>query len=978
MNQPQRWRRLGAGPVLALVLASSAAAEPLRSFDLPPGPLPASIAAVARLAGIDVAAPAEVIDGRPAPRVTGRLSPQAALERLIAGQGLELVRTGTASFAVRVPPEPAPAPAPAAPGNDDEIVVTGTRIRGTAPVGAPLTTITAEAIANTGYATTAQLLASLPQNFKGGAGEDTRTGAAATGNISGGTAINLRGLGADATLVLVNGRRSPQGGGNSGGFVDVSAIPLSAIERVEVLPDGASAVYGADAVAGVVNFVLKRNFTGIEARLRGGTSTRSGVGELGGSLTAGARVGALSLLGVYDYWRRDELAASERRFAASTDLRPLGGSDFRINGGNPGNIVSPRLAGLPAGQDGRALTPGGLLVGQANRANLNEGRDLLPEQERHAGLLVARLDLGAAELFAEGRLNRRAFSRRAGGESRLSEIVPASHPFFVSPVAGSPFILVDYNLIDDLGPITAAGRVATRDLAAGIEADIWGDWRAAAFVQHAREETHVVTTNIASNPAIAEALGVPLAFGQPDRYPGFDPRTDGYFNPFGDGANSPENVTAFIRGFNDDRFAATGEAVNVKADGALFRLAGGDAKLALGAEARRERFTFAGVGTRNSPTPEPRTASAINERRHVEALFGEAYVPLVDTPNRRLGLERLALSAAVRAEHASDFGWSVNPRIGALWSPVEGLALRASYGTSFKAPRLADLSETQANSYIFDLAKAGGGTTRSLVLLGANPGLKPERARSFNFGFDAKPVAGLEASLTYFDVRYRDRIASAGNVNLFLLNPALYDAVITRDPDDAFVEGFIASPGFLRFGPVPPASTVEAVLDGRLFNLSSVRVRGIDARLGYRTGRLSGAIEGTYLIDDVQRLLPAAPERDVVGTLGNPIDLKLRASLGYDGEHLGMSAFLNYADSYRDPVSQPARRIGSLATVDLQLRYTLPPGLGLLGGTRLSASVINLFDNRPPFANNPVGLGYDPDNADPLGRVVALELTRRF
>jgi iron complex outermembrane receptor protein len=163
-----------------------------------------------------------------------------------------------------------------------EIVVTGTNIRGVAPVGAPFTVIDQAAIRDTGYGTLAQLLQTIPQNFKGGdsgasADANFSPGITAGFNLTYGTGVNLRGLGTNATLTLINGMRAAAS--TSGGFTDISLIPLAAIDRIEILPDGASAIYGSDAVGGVINFVLKKNYDGAETRVRYGTTTQTGTSD---------------------------------------------------------------------------------------------------------------------------------------------------------------------------------------------------------------------------------------------------------------------------------------------------------------------------------------------------------------------------------------------------------------------------------------------------------------------------------------------------------------------------------------------------------------------------------------------------------------------------------------------------------------------------------------------------------------------------
>ncbi|MET0272954.1 MAG: TonB-dependent receptor, partial [Phenylobacterium sp.] len=272
--------------VLALSVASAAFAQQ-RTFNLPANEAVKAIPEFARQAGLQIVAPADELKGVRTPAIRGQQDARTALKTLLAGTGLVVVadqgsvitlrRAGSAgpqaSGAQAVAPEPSVVEA---------VVVTGTNIQGVAPAGQKLVAIDRREIDRSGYGNAQELLRSLPQNFGGVA---TESSFASVGGHQGDSvatarqsAINLRGLGAESTLILVDGRRMVAAGGK-GVIADVSTIPLSAVERIEILPDGASALYGSDAVGGVVNFILKRNFEGAETRLRYGGVTSGGQRE---------------------------------------------------------------------------------------------------------------------------------------------------------------------------------------------------------------------------------------------------------------------------------------------------------------------------------------------------------------------------------------------------------------------------------------------------------------------------------------------------------------------------------------------------------------------------------------------------------------------------------------------------------------------------------------------------------------------------
>lgn len=298
-----------------------------------------------------------------------------------------------------------------------EVIVTGTHIRGVEIAGSNLIVIDRNYIDKSGYATVQDIVRTLPQNFSGGVNEILGTTDFGAANVNYGSAVNLRGLGPGATLVLINGHRAVSGG-FAGAFVDVSNIPSSAIERIEVLSDGASAVYGSEAVSGVINFILREDYDGAETRARFGTLDGDADEVLASQLLGNDWNGGNVLLG-YQYYERDTLLLTDRPYSADTDQRPRGGDNFSSANSNPGNIFDlngqPAFA-IPAGQDGTALTVGDLQSGVVNFQNQAEQDALLPKQEMHSVFLDGSQDMGErVHLFAQGRYNARDVTSMGGG-----------------------------------------------------------------------------------------------------------------------------------------------------------------------------------------------------------------------------------------------------------------------------------------------------------------------------------------------------------------------------------------------------------------------------------------------------------------------------------------------------------------------------------------------------------------------------------
>jgi iron complex outermembrane receptor protein len=324
--QVARW--FGATAISTILCATAAPAQPARQTDyaLPAQELARSLRDVSLRSGTSVIAPSELVAGRQAPPLRGHFSARQAIDLLLQGTGLRVTIAGDVLVVSR---GGATAEAPTQPveqlAESDPIVVTGTNLRGAQPTS-PMIVIRREEIEASGTNSIEQLMGKLPQNAQNGVNrENFRAVGAGADPTEHGAGLNLRGLGQRATLVLINGRRVAPS--NGGAFVDVSLIPLSAIERVEVLTDGASAIYGSDAVGGVVNFILRDNFEGIETRAEVGSATNGDGDILQVGITAGTAWGSGHAMLSYEYRAEDPILAGDR--------------DFTINL-SPGTALLPR------------------------------------------------------------------------------------------------------------------------------------------------------------------------------------------------------------------------------------------------------------------------------------------------------------------------------------------------------------------------------------------------------------------------------------------------------------------------------------------------------------------------------------------------------------------------------------------------------------------------------------------------------------
>ncbi|OHB26284.1 MAG: hypothetical protein A2790_20180 [Phenylobacterium sp. RIFCSPHIGHO2_01_FULL_69_31] len=1008
------------GAAAAALIAGAAQAQAVHKVAVGGGGLDAALLSLAAQTDQKIFFQNGLVAEIKAPRVAGELTVDQALARLLAGTGLRARRVTSGLIIVERTTSAAPekamavgpsegvgrtserelitagaapashetAPPASAPALLEEVTVTGSNIRG-APSPSPLVTVTRADLERSGRTTVVSALRLLPQVFSGGAGE----GASINGadplqrNGTAATALNLRGLGANATLVLINGRRMA-GSGTFGDFADVSAIPTAAVDRVEVLLDGASAVYGADAVGGVVNIILRRDYDGAETRLLAGAATKGEPLEGQVSHTFGHRWSEGGMLMSFELQRRDALPSEARDFTASADLRALGGTDLRQVNAAPGNILRTDPAtgatvpgwAIPSGQNGVGLRPNDLLAGAVNLRNGRAGIYTLPKQTLQSVYLAA--DQALSDRFkvsGDVRFSSRRFKNQlAAPTSNL--VVNRSNPFFVSP-NGSASHTISYAFDNDLPPQSQSGTTENLGVTFGGDYRLKGDWRAEAYATYAQEIGEARNGRLLNSLALNEALGT--IADRPDTP--FSAARDGYFNPFVGiaGANNP-TVLAFIgSGFTNIRYTGKVASASLQLDGTVWQLPGGPLKLAAGAQARRETLQRSGSSFQSTVAPVP--SSSFDASRDVAAAFAELRAPLFGADNRRAGLERLELSLAARVEHYEAVGTTTNPKAGVLWSPAEGVLVRATYGRSFRAPSLREVRDPESsNPSLFPL---GAVRVRTLLLNGGNPDLKPETAHSWTFGVDLRPsrLPGLSLSATGFDIRFRNRIDQPVIRNIVgaLSDPNL-SAFVTRisptNPADvAKVAALLAKPTHNSSNGVFAPEDYGGIIDNRYVNTSTLQVRGIDFAGSYRfdlgDDQVVLGATATYTLDFEEQVTPTAKVVDRAGIANYPVKFRGRATADWTRDRLTLSGAVNYIDRYRSPLGD---RIDSQLTVDLQARLE-GPDHGPWRGVALTLNARNVFDTDPPFYNN-VGpnIGYDAAVADPIGRYVSIQLTKTW
>ncbi len=968
----------------ALLSAPAWANGPLQRFHLPSEPFPQAILDFYHQSGVQAiyAATARVerIQTR---EVSGLMSSATALARMLRGTGLTFVFDGERSVIIRPASAASPRGAPAsraqaarrparAPSNPQpgggqlrEVEVTGSLIRGVQDVSAPLLYIRHQQLSEAAYATVQDALYELPLVSMDGPREDLGV----DDNYQYGAGINLRGLGVGATLVLVNGYRQPLGG-LTGDFVDVSTIPWSAVKRIEVLPDGASALYGSDAIAGVVNIIMRNRFKGAETDVRYATAPDGRAETVVSQLLGAGWKGGHAML-AYEYSDATPLAAANRPYAANADKTPYGGANYDSYYSNPGNILDPLTLlpayGIPAGQDGKALTAGEL-TSSINLQNPFARFQIFPERTAHEFYAAASQDLtGALKVFVQARYAQRDTQLSTRPDQQVLT-VPATNPFYVNPYAGVPYTLVSYSFQSDFGPTRFASRSRVYMGTLGLTARLGGGWEATLSESTGNQSLLDDEYNVPDPQQLAAALA--------------DSNPATAFDPFGDGSFTSPATLAHIR--RDYRLHSSDgiEESDLVANGPLMRLPAGEAKLAVGVERRSE--------TLHQVVPDPQgLPTAARYGRHVWSVFSQLDVPLVGDAHNRRATPRLVLGLAGRYDHYSDFGGTFNPTARLQWTVAHWLKLRGSWGRSFRAPKLDDLYDASQNiAFMTVLSDPKSSTGRSLVLgeQGNNPNLRQETAQTWTAGMDVAPGRGSEVSLTYYAIDYFNRIeqpAAADPLGI-LDHAAEWAAVITRDPTQAQIAAVCESPEFVGSAVSCLSSRPAAIIDLRLANLAATRTSGLDLeaheRFASRWGQFAFGLEGNYVFRFLQTVTPTSPPVSILNTVANPLALRLRGTVewsrhGPDRPGWLLHLAINYTGAYRNPAGTTLSNVSAWTTVDALVAYRMA-GAFRSGSTDLSLNVVNVLNHAPPFVNSQ--FGYDIANFQALGRVLSLDLTERW
>ena len=882
-----------------------------------------------------------------------------------------------------------------APQRVDKIEVTGSNIkRIEGETALPITVYKREDIERTGASNAADLLDKLQLNSGATVNVSNGVGDGLTPGFAG---ASLRGLGPNNTLVLLNGRRLANYA-FQGAAVDVNSIPLAAIERVEILKDGASAVYGTDAIGGVINFILRKDYAGIEGSYFKTNTDRGAGNNEKYSITGG--YGDLSkdrfnFLVSVDKEKSDAVAASQRSFA-KTGLRA--DLDQVKTSGNayPANIRAGSGRGNPTAATGCLPAKGSyFIVAQSNRNcryDYTAALEIYPPIERQGAVARATFQLNAdTQLFGEYTYTKNK-ATYASSETPINDFSAAGDRPIIFPASSKwypgPFRRPDGSLATPVGDLAIAwrGKDAGRRtdeavseqsrIVVGIKGNL-GSWDYDSAFNHAESKvTDSYTDGYLSEARLRAAL------------------LTGAINVFtlngqdaaGQAALNGAKILGEVRNSK-----GTVDSFDLKATSELMKLPAGMLAVALGAEARKEKFN-------DRPAPVLSSGDVLgaggnypgaNKDRNVTALFAEFNIPLA---------KDLEASFALRGDRYSDFGNSTNPKLAFRWTPMKALLVRGSVNTGFRAPSLPDLYVARYNSNTADahsdplrcflptnnFVQDTECDAQTINQVGGNPNLKPEKSRQGTIGFVFEPQAGLSLSVDYFWIERKNSIGTLGDNTLYD-NYAKYASTkfarFGRNAVGTCTNDVVGAPTPAN---VPCAiSTVLQFVE----NLGIYRQAGLDIA-GSSThntafGKLKFAIDGTYISRYEYQNEVAGSFINNAGnfTSDNGAISRWRHVLSANWNYGAWSASVsqNFVLGYRDDTkdadpTKPLRRVGNVETYDAQGIWTGFKGLTLVLGVR------NLFDRDPPSSRQGQSfqVGYDPRYGDAMGRTYYGKISYAF
>jgi iron complex outermembrane receptor protein len=854
----------------------------------------------------------------------------------------------------------------------EKIEITGSNIkRADAESFENVQVISGQEIRNSGQSTVSDYLRTISSNFANDFNETF------TNSFSPGAAgIGLRGLSPKDTLVLLNGRRITNYGffqNLSDAFVDLNVIPISAIDRIEIVKSGGSAIYGSDAIAGVVNIILKQNTTERAVSAGGSITTEGGAATRDADIGMGFGNFATDNYNMYftgSVYKRDNLTYAQRENTAAQDYRNLpdgtlqwgllnayrnaAGANTRTAfptcgvGGNPGQVVNLTNIATSATGTGCYYNNAGQqsLIPGTERANLTGTGDIRINSTWTAfgDVFFSHEKTNSSYTPTPFGAGSWVYNAATGGVTPISNYLPTSNPSnpYGTPTAISyAFQSVgdrDYEVISN-----------TYRVSGGVKGSAFG-WDLEGAYGHSQNHVTDTTQNGINGPVLAAEI----ANGS------FD-----FLNP-----SSTPAANAALRVSYGNESTAKLDTVTLKGnDSSLFSLPGGKASLALGLEFRHETVDDEPGAALGGGLVLNNGVTKVVGGRSITAAFAEIDLPVTTTVDADL---------AMREEHYSDVGSSFTPQGQLRWQPIKELTFRAVGSHGFRAPGLAEASNATsvAHQTAYDPLDPAGRTSEDVgFVTGGNPHLHPETSRNLDLGIVFSPVNNVNLSLDYYHIAIANVIAPSGTAQSILANPVANASQIVRAPD----------------------GTASYVI-GLYTNQYQVETAGydVDADVTFPladAAKLSFAFNGTYV--QTFQVFNGGNWADYVGTNGWDYDSPLagggpvshwRATVTstWSNPNWTAQALVHYIDSYDNYfsipygiTSQASAVVASYTTWDLHGEYKG------LKNWKFSATVVNLFNRQPPYDSGallyfPTHTPYDPMQYDDRGRMIDVHASYSF
>jgi iron complex outermembrane receptor protein len=942
--------------------------------------------------------------------------------------GVSAQQTGQAQG--QVAQQPTAAAAGQGAGELERITVTGYVVPRVGEGAQPVTTLDRDFIQQQANQTVSDVLQRLPSNSQGFT-PFVNAGASFSPAAS---EVNLYGIGTGSTLVLIDNKRQaifpfPQNGFQ--GFVDLNSIPLAAVDRIEVLKDGASALYGSDAIAGVVNILLKNDYNGGDIYGYWGISQRGDYEVYHAQATAGivkqfSENSKFTLLAAFDYYQSSPIDASDRGFSADVNHSKRGAdlSDLRS-----GTTPAGKFVGVTTG-DVFNVTPGtSTLVpdGPTEFFNTVPGAQLSPREERVGAFVKMTYQLNQYVKLYD------SFSYQYNHEKASFTASPVSNTDFIVTPATNPFNPTGQDLATRLRLLQAGHRLTEtfienyRNLGGIQLINLPKNWAVDASAVYAEIDGHQQGTNFVSKSGLQAALDGTL--------PGFE---GVFFNPFIDQTISNAQNQKLINAAKiqtNDHARTSLVQLSLTAGGELFDLPAGPVTAGLGLEYRSNDFIdYKDKNSRRGNVVASGGGGNASGSDYVKAAYGELTIPILGGKWSWPGARLLEFVLSERYDDYSSFGEAWKPKFSIRYKPFDDLTLRASYSEGFRAPSVTELfsAPIQAFTFVTDpkIPPPPNGNFYEVALRTVgNPNLKPETAYSYYLGAVWTPGShdpdhswwgwanGFTAYVDWVEISKRNVINTI-NPQFVVNNPALFPGFVTRDP----------------FGNI-------LQVDDPLENLGAVRVDALDFGASYTTkeyswGKLNLAVDATWNYHVSQQNTAGGQVINVTNSLAPsfPVapDFKLTGSIFYSKTVFGVDTFrtgltINYLDSEHDvndfqglglDLRDPnfgfpdTHVVGSWTTFDWQISYTFgkpeevtpvaakpgydkegkrivgektispqPEGRSAgwrrwLAATTFTFGINDIFDTRPPFQDSTAG--FDTASATPIQRYFYISVEKKF